>query len=519
VSSGMTFQSTELNLCPIDEDPGSHDEYTEEEMDEEEEDSVDDKAVRRSSDLSDITDEDVRSLRSQQVVQESGEWDQALTNVDGEGPARRSSVSTANDSVSLLFNGHKIPKHTAIDPDVVPDSISWKNLDEEGKWRIHTDNYVDGGKRLQNESLNTGSWRQLWNTYTRNNPEPSSDGDSFRQMPEGIRLVGLSDEESDSDRYSTTHSNNGETSRSRSRLGLLVKERSVRVRRVCCVFVFVPLMAVAVFFTVSTILNNTSPGENQDVTNTSIYDHLQDLDALDQDNLEGSGEQYIESGHTAQHATVLECIITTLGPSVGTDLFSVEEGTPQYSALSWVLNEDPLQLGDYLVEAEVGLITPHDLADLQLQLVQRFVLATLYYSSAPKAWANSTSWLSETHECEWFGISCEGHFAHEDEHESATTDAQRRQYPAKRLKNAVTMIDLQENNVVLSDGIPQELKALKQLQELLLSNNQIAGEIGRWVGDMISLEVLHLDGNELTGDIPNSLTKLHALRESLCCAR
>ncbi|CAL9088934.1 unnamed protein product [Musa acuminata var. zebrina] len=70
----------------------------------------------------------------------------------------------------------------------------------------------------------------------------------------------------------------------------------------------------------------------------------------------------------------------------------------------------------------------------------------------------------------------------------------------------VTSIDLSNNN--LSGEIPKELTKLHGLHFLNLSKNHLRGTIPEKIGSMEQLESLDLSMNNLTGDIPSSLSSL-----------
>ncbi|XP_065024114.1 receptor-like protein EIX1 [Musa acuminata AAA Group] len=73
----------------------------------------------------------------------------------------------------------------------------------------------------------------------------------------------------------------------------------------------------------------------------------------------------------------------------------------------------------------------------------------------------------------------------------------------------VTSIDLSNNN--LSGEIPKELTKLHGLHFLNLSNNHLTGAIPENIGSMEQLESLDLSMNNLTGDIPSSISSLNFL--------
>jgi hypothetical protein len=69
-------------------------------------------------------------------------------------------------------------------------------------------------------------------------------------------------------------------------------------------------------------------------------------------------------------------------------------GTPQYQALNWLAYEDPADLDFMLV--------PPD------ELLQRFIIALLYFSTAGETWDDSEAFLSASSVCSWTGaIVCD----------------------------------------------------------------------------------------------------------------
>ena len=61
-----------------------------------------------------------------------------------------------------------------------------------------------------------------------------------------------------------------------------------------------------------------------------------------------------------------------------------DSSSPQHAAFEWLispLNDQDLSNND---------------------LIQRYALATLYYSTQGKDWEDSSGWLSSEHECDWF---------------------------------------------------------------------------------------------------------------------
>ncbi|WCJ33271.1 disease resistance family protein / LRR family protein [Euphorbia peplus] len=75
---------------------------------------------------------------------------------------------------------------------------------------------------------------------------------------------------------------------------------------------------------------------------------------------------------------------------------------------------------------------------------------------------------------------------------------------------ATNGIDLSGNN--LTGGIPDELTKLPALRILNLARNQLTGKISERIGDVHELETLDLSYNQLNGMIPESLGSLNSLK-------
>jgi hypothetical protein len=162
--------------------------------------------------------------------------------------------------------------------------------------------------------------------------------------------------------------------------------------------------------------------------------------------------------------------------------------SPHYHALNWIVNDDPMQL------------SPND-----ANLVQRFLLATFYFSTHEEGdWLSCNApvgeedqfcffkqlvdvfplayrdipwvrWLSVPHECLWAGVFC-------DENDE------------------VRSIDL--SGQAISSTLPAELSSLPFIQGINFSWNYFHGEIPVEYGEMKYLLTLELHHCFLTGTIP-----------------
>lgn len=130
-------------------------------------------------------------------------------------------------------------------------------------------------------------------------------------------------------------------------------------------------------------------------------------------------------------------------------------------------------------------------------LQQRFDLAVAYFKLDGPNWTNCSSsggvcdtaerWLSDSSECDWFGVACDP------------------------VSEEVTVLTLKDNG--LSGDLPSELFSLTKLTGLSLDHNKnITGTIPEALGKLSALEYIELDDNAMTGPLPSSLYSLTTLK-------
>lgn len=197
-------------------------------------------------------------------------------------------------------------------------------------------------------------------------------------------------------------------------------------------------------------------------------------------------------GHKKPQSTTLGSRKTNL-TQILADLSSAVfvEGSPQNMALMWILGEDNTNLG----------------TDGNTQsIVQRYVLAVVYYSTNGGHWGNH-NFLSSFDECRWNVtlVKCDGAVLTEINLDSNGLSGK---IPSdiQFLKNLRVLAF--ENNT-LSGTIPGKLGSLQDLQWLKAGGNALNGKIPSTLGNMTSLTVLSLQRNALTGPIP---TELHGAK-------
>jgi hypothetical protein len=154
------------------------------------------------------------------------------------------------------------------------------------------------------------------------------------------------------------------------------------------------------------------------------------------------------------------------------------DSSPQSQALDWILSD--------LFSSSDGLSED--------RLVQRFALATLYYSTNGTNW-DHVGWLNSTNECLW----------------------DRNDIVCSPEPPEVEGLDLSEDS--LSGRIPIELSLLTQLTSLRLYKNQLAGSLPSEFGLLTQLTQLDLYENQLTGPLPSELGVLAQLTSPLALYR
>jgi hypothetical protein len=162
-------------------------------------------------------------------------------------------------------------------------------------------------------------------------------------------------------------------------------------------------------------------------------------------------------------------LLSSVSPDGGAALQT--PSTPQYNALNWLVGNS--NLDRYSDERKI----------------QRYALATLYYSTNGDYWLVNTGWMSDSNECEW-------HIDDSDFSHSTETFC---------IDGAVVKIILLENNLV--GNIPAEVSLLsKSLQDIDLYLNELTGTIPSEVGLLSGLLYMGFDYNYyLTGKIPTEI--------------
>ncbi len=148
----------------------------------------------------------------------------------------------------------------------------------------------------------------------------------------------------------------------------------------------------------------------------------------------------------------------------------IEEGTPQNQAYLWLEADAELQ----------------ELSDVKL--IQRFALATFYYSTNGDEWLNNGSWLDALDECLWYtdsstAFNCDG--------------------------DIFTTLEFNKNNI--GGTLPPELAMLTSLKTFNIINEptgesvKVQGSLPTELGLLTSMEFFSFKNHNLTGTIAPEL--------------
>eukprot|EP00980_Cylindrotheca_fusiformis_P030579 scaffold25064_cov113-Cylindrotheca_fusiformis.AAC.1 len=219
-------------------------------------------------------------------------------------------------------------------------------------------------------------------------------------------------------------------------------------RKLCCgLIAFVVAVAIASFTTAGVLLST-------DVDNTSTREISTPT---------GSPSS-IPTSSPLSHIELLANVL-----QLDANTFDLNKTTtPQYSALEWLAYGDPRKM---------------TVEDDSTELLERFSLATLYYSTKGFNWGNAFRWLSGSSHCDWNLIDCENG----------------------------RVVELYFSQNLLSGTLPPEIGNFRGLRGLFLGDNLIEGSIPTEVGRLTFATTLQLFKNSIVGTLPTEIGNLSRL--------
>lgn len=148
---------------------------------------------------------------------------------------------------------------------------------------------------------------------------------------------------------------------------------------------------------------------------------------------------------------------------------------------------------------------------------QRYALATFYFATlGPDFWYNDINFLSELHECDWnegaLGVTCNNDLDVSDIH--FVLNGLRGSIPAELGElGALEAIVLDGNRI--SGSLPNRLYQLTNLVKLSIPYSQLTGSLSTMIGNLSNLEDLRIEGAFMDGSIPSELRMLTNLKRLL----
>jgi hypothetical protein len=148
-------------------------------------------------------------------------------------------------------------------------------------------------------------------------------------------------------------------------------------------------------------------------------------------------------------------------------------------------------------------------------ILQRFALATLYYSTEGDQWRRKDGWLTEENECSWYTLGllspCNNLGEYTDLNLPFNNLVGSLPPELALLAPTLQTISLPTNSLI--GGIPTAIGQLSKLQSLDLAANAITGAIPSEVGQLSNLLVLSVYETQVTGQVPAELANLTQLTE------
>jgi len=191
------------------------------------------------------------------------------------------------------------------------------------------------------------------------------------------------------------------------------------------------------------------------------------------------------------------------------------QSSPQYKAMNWIKNTDPLQMNPGLSKAK------------EIRFLERYAVSVLYYSFSDTDFEMFKNWFSAEDICDWNFLVCGiitnpeytgNNKRGEDKDTSSSPGLMQKGNRRMRMRehaskgNSRRLRDDDSNKAGYrandqSKIVIPESAGLMVLKSLDLSNLGLVGSIPDEIGGLVYLEKLHLNNNNLTGTIPSIISQ------------
>mmetsp|Transcript_24615 Transcript_24615/g.47155 ORF Transcript_24615/g.47155 Transcript_24615/m.47155 type:complete len:550 (-) Transcript_24615:101-1750(-) len=197
----------------------------------------------------------------------------------------------------------------------------------------------------------------------------------------------------------------------------------------------------------------------------------------------------------AQRRAILVNILSPLNEGRVFDTDGPSSSADRIAALEWLIDDIPSNISN----------TPDGLVGyyLEWKMIQRYILAVLYFSTNGPGWINSMHFMTSERECEWHA----GHVAENKNEISSPKGASFKGVSCNKKSWQIQGIDLNMNNAV--GTIPPEISFLNEsIKVLKIDFNAFSSTIPSSFGKLSRLTTLGLSHNCLSGDIPEDIVQL-----------
>lgn len=183
-----------------------------------------------------------------------------------------------------------------------------------------------------------------------------------------------------------------------------------------------------------------------------------------------------------------------------------ESSYPSFAAMS-----PQSQALDFLVESVLNDDNGWYTDD---RVVQQYSLLTLFFSTSEggtesSTWLRHDGWITESDECDWFGVTCEDgsviHLELNDNNLEGTLPLE-----VAFISRSLSKLDMKGNKLI--GTIPDDIGKISKLTELNLSQNNLVGTIPTCIGKLTHLISLNLSKNKILSRIPSEIGALERLQ-------
>jgi hypothetical protein len=152
-------------------------------------------------------------------------------------------------------------------------------------------------------------------------------------------------------------------------------------------------------------------------------------------------------------------------------------------------------------------------------LIQRYAMATFYYSTGGQNWYAYAGWLGDDDECKWYSKSGRRDVCNSlgqlTNLELDFNDLEGTLPPELALlSNSLERIDLRGGPFAfLSGTIPTEFGLLTNMQYFLIRANSVTGTLPSELGNWLPIQQLDIAGNQFSGAVPTDFGNFRSLSQ------